>query len=97
MQLEEHYGCGTKLRVVYSHDGVTEDQICILANTFEDNFIFQVISINGYHAGSIEGYVRRQYDQSELDRTNTCSGFHLKEELKERVFQNIESIELVKD
>ncbi|MCB0655576.1 MAG: hypothetical protein KDC57_05535 [Saprospiraceae bacterium] len=96
LQPNEHYGCGTRLRVVYTHDGITESQTCILANTFEDPFLFQVISIDGYHSGSVEGYIRRQYDQDELNMTNICSGSHLLLELKERVFQNIKSIDLVK-
>ena len=96
LDVEEHYRSGTKLRVVYTHDGIRENQICILANTFEDDKLFQVISINGYHAGSIEGYIRRQYDLKNLNKTNICSGAHLQQELEERVFQNIETIEVLK-
>ena len=38
----------------------------------------------------------RQYDLNNLDKTNICSGAYLQQELKERVFQNIEIIEVVK-
>ena len=89
------YKSGTKLNVVYSHDGIEENQICILADTFEESFLFQVISIDGYHAGCVEGYIKRQYGVNDLDKTNVCTGSHLQNELKERVFQNIKSVSLI--
>lgn len=31
---------------------------CILAECFEEGFVFQIIALNGYNAGSICGYVK---------------------------------------
>jgi hypothetical protein len=92
---EEFYNCGTQLLVLYKHDGVLISQHCILAKTFEDDFLFQVISIGGYYSGMIEGYIRKQFDENEKDKANLCTGVHLEEQLNKWVFQNIQSIKIV--
>ena len=86
--------CGVKLQVIYMHDGLAVVQDCILAKTFEEDFLFQVISINGHYSGYIEGYIRKQFD-SNSEKVNSCTGDHLVNQLNEYVFPNIQSIKIL--
>lgn len=80
--------------MIYKHDGLTEVQDCILAKTFEEDFLFQVISINGHYSGYIEGYIRKQFE-SNSKKVNLCNGDHLENQLNEHVFPNIQSIKIL--
>ena len=51
---------GTVLRINHESDGIIYDEKYILADTYEDDFVFQVISISGYHSGAIEGYIETE-------------------------------------
>lgn len=86
---------GTQFIIEYEHDGITESQKCILAKTFEDDFLFQVITIDGYHSGTIEGYISRQFEKTNLKKANLCTWEFLQSELKKRVFQNIKKIQIL--
>src|SRR5690554_6588742 len=89
----KYFGVGTKLYVEYEHDGVIESQKCILAKTFEDDFLFQVITIEGYHSSEIEGYISKQFDKTNIKMRNFCTWDFLQSELEKKVFPNIKKIE----
>lgn len=89
----KYYGIGTKFLVEYQHDGITEKQKCILAKMIDDDFLFQVITIDGYHSGTVEGYISRQFDKTN-QHANLCTWDFIKSELKKRVFPHIQKIEL---
>lgn len=60
------YREGSVLKFDYEHDGLVEKgHLFILANTFEEDFAFQIICIKGYHAGTLEGYIRKESNESE--------------------------------
>jgi|SRR5690606_26768085 len=81
--METFVKIGTIIKVKYKHDGIEENQLCILADVFEEEYLFQVISINGYHSGSIEGYVRKQFFD---DKQYSCTISYLIEQLEKNVF-----------
>lgn len=55
------YKKGSIIKFDYKHDGIVEkDHVFILADCFETEFIFQIICIEGYHRGTIEGLIRKE-------------------------------------
>ena len=91
----KYFGIGTKFYVEYEHDGVIESQKCILAKTFEDNFLFQVITIEVYHSGEVEGYISKQFDNNNTEMRNFCTLCFLQSELEKKVFPNIKKMEII--
>tara|TARA_B100000678_G_scaffold269177_1_gene256043 strand:- start:1040 stop:1315 length:276 start_codon:yes stop_codon:yes gene_type:complete len=68
----------------YEHDGFVEKgHFFILAEAHRPGIAFQLICIEGYHAGSLEGYIRPEGPAS-----YAITKAHLIEELK-RNFLNI--------
>lgn len=70
------YGIGTKFKFIYEHDGLIEEEHSfILSEYHDDDFLFQIVCISGYHKGRIEGYISKE------NNTNFVSLEHLKHEL----------------
>lgn len=68
----------------YEHDGVVEkNHKFIIAKNHDSDYKFQLICIEGYHAGEIEGYIK-----GEEGLENQMSEEHLKKELN-NIFINI--------
>lgn len=89
-----YYGVGLLLKVIYNWEGVEKTSNCILAQTFDKEELFQVIENQGYYAGYIKGYIKKQFND---DKSNFCTWNHLESELKERVFGEILSIEILEE
>ena len=52
---------GDIIKFDYKHDGVNEyNHLFILVKCYEDDFIFQLVCIKGYHSGTIECYIRKE-------------------------------------
>lgn len=86
---QKYYGRGTILKVIYDDNEIK----CILAECFDENEVFQVISLDGYHTGCIKGYIYKEFRDN---RGNFCTLEHLEQQLKERVFFNFKSFEIIK-
>jgi hypothetical protein len=63
------YRAGSTFKFDYEHDGVIEkNHWFILANTYKSDFIFQLICIKGYHAGTIECYIKKESHDFEISK-----------------------------
>ena len=90
---QKYYGRGTILKVGYVKDsGVYEEVNCILVQCFEENFVFQVIIINGDDKGTIKGVIYKEFRDF---KENYCTWNHLESELNVRVYGNVKSIEII--
>ena len=58
------YYCGTIFEVKYELEGEIHQHKSILAEIFEEDFVFQVIQINGAHAGCIKGVIHREFEHA---------------------------------
>ena len=56
------YYRGTIIEVSYEWEGRQECHQAILAELNEEGFAFQVIQINEYHAGCIDGWIHNQFE-----------------------------------
>ena len=56
------YYRGTILEVSYEWEGRHECHQAILAELHEEDFAFQVIQINEYHAGCVDGWIHNQFE-----------------------------------
>ena len=52
------YACGTIFTISYFWDYYRTETF-ILAQCFEEDYEFQIITITGYHAGTISGYIKK--------------------------------------
>jgi hypothetical protein len=93
--MPKYYGLGTIFNVCYKHDGVMEEQQCILSNTYEEDFLFQVVVIKGYHAGQIDGFIEYQFPKNDHKKRNFCTLRHLRRQLINRVYSNITVLDIV--
>lgn len=84
----KYYGRGTKFYVTYKHEGIVDEELCILADTYEVEFLFQVVVITGYYAGVIEGYIEYQFKEND-NRKKFCTIHHIKKQLKKRIYSEI--------
>lgn len=85
------YKMGTIIEIIYTHDGIKEKQNIFLANTFAHDELFQVIVIEGYHVGEVDGYIEKQFSD-----IMGCTWEHLEQQLRKRIYGNIESIKILK-
>ena len=56
------YYRGTIIEVSYEWEGRHECHQAILAELHEEGFAFQVIQINEYHAGCVDGWIHNQFE-----------------------------------
>lgn len=78
------YKAGQVIIFDYEHDGVVEkNHKFILADSHDSDYIFQLICIEGYHAGVIEGYISKENGLEHQIREE-----HLKNALN-KIFLNI--------
>ncbi len=84
---------GTVISVQFEMNGIIEEQKCILAISFDSNELFQVITIDGWHAGEIEGYIKKEFNDDA--RSNVCTWGHLERQLRDRVFINLKHLQLI--
>ena len=56
------YYRGTIIEVSYEWEGRHECHQAILAELNEEDFAFQVIQINEFHAGCIDGWIHNQFE-----------------------------------
>ncbi|MGB6083045.1 hypothetical protein [Moheibacter sp.] len=90
---EKYYGRGTILKVSYEIDGdILVEEKCILAECYDTKEVFQVIAIDGRYSGVIEGYISKQFSDN---RKGFCNINHLEQQLRERIFHNFKSFEIV--
>jgi len=87
MEKETMYIAGSIFKVEFKHDGIIEQEKILLARTFEPQKLFQVITISGYHAGEIEGYISYQFENDLF-----CSFEHIEQELKIWVYLDLISL-----
>jgi hypothetical protein len=87
MKKEKMYIAGSIFEVRFRHNGRVEQEKILLARTFEPNKLFQVITLSGYHAGEIEGYIPYQFNDS-----RSCSFAYLEQELKIWVYSDLISL-----
>jgi len=90
----EYYRMGTIISVQFEVNGIIETQKCILAKSFDSNELFQVITIDGWHAGEIEGYIKKEFNNNNT-KNNLCTWGHLEKQLRERVFVNLKHLQLI--
>ena len=58
------YYKGTCFSVEYNSDGTHYKRHLILAETYEEGMVFQVIEIKGYDAGIIRGYIPNEFNDA---------------------------------
>ena len=58
------YYKGTCFSVEYDSDGVYYKRHLLLAETYEEGMVFQVIEIKGYDAGIIRGYIPKEFNDA---------------------------------
>lgn len=64
MKRQRVYYKGTRFWVKYSIDGITHRRFLLLAETYEENMVFQVIEERGYDAGLIRGYIPKEFNDA---------------------------------
>lgn len=64
MNTSRVYYKGTCFFVEYVSNGVQYKRHLLLAETFEEEMVFQVIEIKGYDAGLIRGYIPKEFDNA---------------------------------
>ena len=78
------YYRGTKFKV--------NDVTHMLCEAHEEEYVFQILCIEGYHAGCWEGWIRKE--EKWKDTHSAVSKEHLQEEIK-RNFQDVERLEIL--
>lgn len=61
---ERIYYKGTCFSVEYNSDGVHYQRHLLLAETYEEGMVFQVIETKGYDAGVIRGYIPKEFNDA---------------------------------
>ncbi len=87
------YFRGTKIELIDNTDNQNERRLFILAETFERDYVFQMIIIEGYHAGQCLGYIK-----VELGLGQKVSGVtytHLLSELKRNIIFDENSLRIL--
>jgi hypothetical protein len=71
------YKEGSAFSFDFEHDGVIEkNHKFILKGSVDSDFIFQILCVDGFHKGTVEGYVKK-----EIGVENGTTKDHLKNEL----------------
>jgi len=86
------YFAGTKIRIEYIYDGHHKCHDAILAQIFEEDFVFQIIAISEYEAGLIDGYIRRQFKD-----IHAVTYDYLYKESEEMIYSKIIKLEIFDD
>ncbi len=83
----EFYFSGTKFKLIDSLDmsHTPKAECYLLAETFEPEYVFQIICITGYHTGKLVGYIKKD-PLAEEPRVTGITFAHLMEEIQ-RNFQ----------
>lgn len=89
-----YFGVGTILKIIYNWEGQKKVSNCILAMTFDEQEVFQIIETHGDNAGYIKGYIERQFNDY---RGHFCTWEHLEQQLRERVFGDVQSIQIIEE
>lgn len=83
------YYKGTSFSVEYYLDGVHYKRHLLLAETYEEGMVFQVIETKGYDAGMIRGYIPKEFNDAK------CVTLQFLYEIIDRfVFPNIMKIKI---
>jgi len=89
IKANEVYYKGTYVYVKYVSEGVVRERYLLLAETYEEEMVFQVIEIGGYDAGLIRGYIPKEFNDAK------CVTFPFLKKMMERfVFPNIIKIRI---
>jgi len=83
------YFAGTKFKIEYIFDGQHKSYEAILAQVFEEDYVFQIIAISEYEAGYIKGYIKKEFKN-----VHAVSYDYLYTEL-ERIFSTILKFEII--
>src|SRR5690242_5420837 len=80
------YYRGTKFQI--------EDNTYMLCESFEKGYVFQIFSVDGYHAGCCEGFIKEEEGLEDTHRG--VSKEHLINEIN-RNFENTTGLEIVEE
>ena len=89
-QNERLYYRGTIFEVTYEREGRIETHQSILAQTFDEGFVFVVVQINEYHAGCIDGYIHSQFEY-----VIAVTQSFLQKELARQCYSNILKFQII--
>ncbi len=86
------YFQGTVYEASYKCDSGVETHQSILAVSFEEGFVFQVVQINEYYAGEIEFMIPRQFEH-----VNAVTYSFLLNELTKRAHGEVSDLKIITD
>lgn len=61
---------------------------CLLVESFESDYVFQIVCISGYDSGKILGYVKKQEDLSEINVDGVTREYLIKELHRNIIFDD---------
>ena len=86
------YFAGTKFMVDYIFDGYQKSHEAILAQVFDDEFVFQVIAISEYEAGNIDGFIHKEFEN-----IHAVTYDFLFKEAENMIYSKILKLEIIDD
>lgn len=89
MEKKVLFFAGTKFKVDYVFDGHKKSHEAILAQTFEEDFVFQVIVISEFEAGLIKGYIHKEFSDIHAVTYN-----YLYKEAEKMIYSKIIKLEI---
>lgn len=61
---------------------------CLLVESFESGYVFQIVCISGYDSGKILGYVKKQEDLSKINVDGVTREYLIKELHRNIIFDD---------